>query len=111
MVVPRAHLLAEAVTQGIFMAGMYQLFCLFVAYCDGEAELIRKVKPDALDMKVGPCCCWPCCCCLPLLDINKLIQFFNFKITTHITYLVYIFKYNLDFFKSKLTTAGIEKCY
>ncbi|XP_065159141.1 organic solute transporter alpha-like protein isoform X1 [Atheta coriaria] len=68
--VPRAHLLAEAVTQGIFMAGMYQLFCLFVAYCGGEAELIRRVKPDALNPKVGPCCCWPCCC-LPQFDITK----------------------------------------
>ncbi|KAK4886247.1 hypothetical protein RN001_002518 [Aquatica leii] len=70
-IVPRSQLLAEAVTQGIFMVGMYQLFCLFVAYCGGEAELIRKVKPTSLNTKVAPCCCWPCCSCLPLLDINK----------------------------------------
>ncbi|GLV35391.1 uncharacterized protein CBL_01459 [Carabus blaptoides fortunei] len=71
IVVPRAHLLAEAVTQGIFMAGMYQLFCLLVAYCGGEAELVRKVKPNTMDLRVGPCCCWPCCCCLPSPDVNK----------------------------------------
>lgn len=71
--VPRTHLLAEAATQGMFMVAMYQLFCLFVAYCGGEAELIRKVKPDVLNPKVGPCCCWPCCC-LPHLEINKYIS-------------------------------------
>lgn len=71
ILVPRAHLLAEAITQGIFMAAMYQLFCLFVAYCGGEAELIRKVKPEAVNMRVGPCCCWPCCCCLPQLNLTK----------------------------------------
>ncbi|KAK9731226.1 Organic solute transporter Ostalpha [Popillia japonica] len=71
ILVPRAHLLAEAITQGTFMAAMYQLFCLFVAYCGGEAELIRKVKPDSLNPRVGPCCCLPCCCCLPSLSINK----------------------------------------
>ncbi|KAB0799614.1 hypothetical protein PPYR_07494 [Photinus pyralis] len=70
-IVPRSQLLAEAVTQGIFMIGMYQLFCLFVAYCGGEAELIRNVKPSGLNTKVAPCCCWPCCCCLPSFDINK----------------------------------------
>ncbi|KAK5643107.1 hypothetical protein RI129_006952 [Pyrocoelia pectoralis] len=70
-IVPRSQLLAEAVTQGIFMIGMYQLFCLLMAYCGGEAELIRKVKPASLNTKVAPCCCWPCCCCLPSLDINK----------------------------------------
>lgn len=71
MIVPRAQLLAEAVTQGVFMAAMYQLFCLFVAYCGGEAELIQKVKPDTILMtKVGPCCCWPCCI-LPKLPIDK----------------------------------------
>ncbi|XKL66080.1 hypothetical protein PGB90_009500 [Kerria lacca] len=71
IVVPRAHLLAEAMTQGIFMASLYQLFCLFVAYAGGEAELIKRVKPDSLILKVPPCCCWPCCFCLPLLPINK----------------------------------------
>lgn len=70
-IVPRSQLLAEAVTQGIFTAAMYQLFCLLVAYCGGEAELIRKAKPDSLSTRVGPCCCWPCCCCLPLLAVNK----------------------------------------
>lgn len=73
IIVPRAHLLAEAVTQGIFMAGMYQLFCLLVAYCGGEAELVRKVKPNTMDTRVGPCCCWPCCCCLPSLEVNKYV--------------------------------------
>lgn len=71
IIVPRAQLLAEAVTQGMFMASMYQLFCLLVAYCGGEAELIRNTKPDSLNTRVGPCCCWPCCCCLPLLAVNK----------------------------------------
>ncbi|XP_067011568.2 organic solute transporter alpha-like protein [Anabrus simplex] len=70
IIVPRAHLLSEAVTQGMFMASMYQLFCLLVAYCGGEAELIRRVKPDSLNPRVGPCCCWPCCC-LPLCSVNK----------------------------------------
>ncbi|XP_018331653.1 organic solute transporter alpha-like protein [Agrilus planipennis] len=69
-IVPRSHLLAEAVTQGTFMAAMYQLFCLLVAYCGGEAELIRRVKPTTLKMKVGPCCCWPCCF-LPSLEMTK----------------------------------------
>ncbi|KAJ8934423.1 hypothetical protein NQ318_000640 [Aromia moschata] len=71
ILVPRAHLLAESITQGMFMAGMYQLFCLFVAYCGGEAELVNKVKPMQLSLKVGPCCCWPCCCLLPSFDISK----------------------------------------
>lgn len=71
IIVPRAQLLAEAVTQGVFMAALYQLFCLFVAYCGGEAELIRKVKPNSLNLRVGPCCCYPCCCCLPLMTVDK----------------------------------------
>uniref|UniRef100_A0A1B6CPT7 Organic solute transporter alpha-like protein n=1 Tax=Clastoptera arizonana TaxID=38151 RepID=A0A1B6CPT7_9HEMI len=70
-IVPRSQLLAEAITQGMFMACMYQLFCLFVAYCGGEAELIRRAKPESLNLRVGPCCCWPCCCCLPLMQIDK----------------------------------------
>ncbi|RZC41290.1 organic solute transporter alpha-like protein, partial [Asbolus verrucosus] len=71
ILVPRAHLLSEAITQGVFMAGMYQLWCLFVAYCGGEAELIRKVKPGTLNLRVLPCCCWPCCCFLPSIDVTK----------------------------------------
>ncbi|XP_077299958.1 organic solute transporter alpha-like protein [Arctopsyche grandis] len=71
VVVPRAQLLAEAVAQGMFMFAMYQLFCLMVAYCGGEAELIRHVKPNSLNPRVAPCCCWPCCCILPLLAVNK----------------------------------------
>ncbi|PSN40577.1 hypothetical protein C0J52_10779 [Blattella germanica] len=70
IVVPRAQLLAEAVTQGVFMAALYQLFCLLVAYCGGEAELIRRVKPNALNPRVGPCCCFPCCC-LPFMTVDK----------------------------------------
>jgi Domain of unknown function. len=70
IIVPRAQLLAEAVTQGVFMAALYQQFCLLVAYCGGEAELIRRVKPNSLNPRVGPCCCYPCCC-LPLLTVNK----------------------------------------
>ena len=70
MIVPRAQLLAEAVTQGMFMASLYQLFCLLVAYCGGEAELIMSVKPKSLNMKVPPCCCYPCCR-LPKLDVTK----------------------------------------
>ncbi|XP_044254197.1 organic solute transporter alpha-like protein [Tribolium madens] len=71
ILVPRAHLLSEAITQGAFMAGMYQLFCLFVAYCGGEAELIRKVKPGSLNLRVMPCCCWPCCFFLPPIEVTK----------------------------------------
>lgn len=71
ILVPRAHLLAEALTQGMFMFGMYQLWCLFVAYCGGEAELVQKLKPGTLTLKVGPCCCWPCCSCLPTLNVEK----------------------------------------
>lgn len=70
VVVPRAQLLAEAVTQGVFMAAVYQLWCLLVAYCGGEAELIRRVKPGSLNPRVGPCCCWPCCL-LPMFAVNK----------------------------------------
>ncbi|XP_034254017.1 organic solute transporter alpha-like protein [Thrips palmi] len=70
VIVPRAQLLAEAVTQGVFMAAVYQLWCLLVAYCGGEAELIRRVKPGSLNPRVGPCCCWPCCL-LPMLAVNK----------------------------------------
>ncbi|XP_022183380.1 organic solute transporter alpha-like protein [Myzus persicae] len=71
ILVPRAHLLAEAMTQGMFMASMYQLFCLFMAYCGGEANLIASVKPQSLDMQVPPCCCWPCCCFLPKFTLTK----------------------------------------
>jgi organic solute transporter subunit alpha len=71
ILVPRAHLLAEAMTQGMFMASMYQLFCLFMAYCGGEANLIASVKPQSLDMQVPPCCCWPCCFFLPKFTLTK----------------------------------------
>ncbi|XP_069669499.1 organic solute transporter alpha-like protein [Periplaneta americana] len=71
VVVPRAQLLAEAVTQGAFTAALYQLFCLLVAYCGGEAELIRRAKPGTLSAQVAPCCCYPCCR-LPPLTLNKL---------------------------------------
>ncbi|XP_049944031.1 organic solute transporter alpha-like protein [Schistocerca serialis cubense] len=72
VVVPRAQLLSEAVTQGSFMVCLYQLFCLLVAYCGGEAELIRRAKPSSLDPAVGPCCCWPCCrLCLKPAAVNK----------------------------------------
>ncbi|KAJ3658082.1 hypothetical protein Zmor_009843 [Zophobas morio] len=71
ILVPRAHLLSEAITQGVFMAGMYQLWCLFVSYCGGEAQLIRKVKPGTLSLRVSPCCCWPCCFFLPAIDVTK----------------------------------------
>lgn len=71
ILVPRAHLLAEAMTQGMFMASMYQLFCLFMAYCGGEANLIASVKPQSLDMQVPPCCCWPCCWFLPKFTLTK----------------------------------------
>ncbi|XP_050441540.1 organic solute transporter alpha-like protein [Adelges cooleyi] len=71
ILVPRAHLLAEAMTQGMFMACVYQLFCLFMAYCGGEANLVASVKPQSLDMQVPPCCCWPCCCCLPKFTVTK----------------------------------------
>ncbi|KAJ8909853.1 hypothetical protein NQ315_013339 [Exocentrus adspersus] len=52
ILIPRAHLLAEAITQGMFMAGMYQLFCLFVAYCGGEAELVKKKTVRTLRLLV-----------------------------------------------------------
>mgnify|MGYP002715733590 CR=1 FL=1 len=74
VIVPRAQLLAEAVTQGMFMASLYQLFCLFVAYCGGEAELITNAKPKSLNMKVPPCCCYPCCK-LPQLTVNKCVTY------------------------------------
>lgn len=77
ILVPRAHLLAEAMTQGMFMASMYQLFCLFMAYCGGEANLIASVKPQSLDMQVPPCCCWPCCCFLPKFTLTKYKLKFN----------------------------------
>ncbi|XP_071440856.1 organic solute transporter subunit alpha [Hetaerina americana] len=70
MVVPRAHLLAEAVTQGIFTAALYQLFCLCMSYGGGEAHMISAMSSDSLSLRVGPCCCWPCCC-LPNLQVNK----------------------------------------
>ncbi|XP_014251223.1 organic solute transporter alpha-like protein [Cimex lectularius] len=70
-IVPRAQLLAEAVTQGMFMACLYQLFCLVVAYCGGEAEMIKKIHPGTLNMQVTPCCCWPCCSILPHVELKK----------------------------------------
>ncbi|XP_050297612.1 organic solute transporter alpha-like protein isoform X2 [Anthonomus grandis grandis] len=73
IIVPRSHLLCEALTQGMFMTGMYQLFCLFVSYCGGDAQLVKQVKPNELSMKVGPCCCWPCCSLLPTLKMEKKI--------------------------------------
>jgi len=71
-IVPRAQLLAEAVSQGMFMCCLYQLFCLVVAYSGGEAELIRKVQPNSLVLNVAPCCCWPCCSLLPVFSPDKL---------------------------------------
>lgn len=71
ILVPRSHLIAEAITQGMFMAGMYQLFCLFVAYCDGEAEVVRRVKPAKLSLQVNPLCCFPCCKLLPTFHVTK----------------------------------------
>ncbi|GLH09904.1 organic solute transporter alpha-like protein, partial [Gryllus bimaculatus] len=70
VIVPRAQLLAEAVTQGAFTAAVYQLFCLLLAYAGGTGEATRAAKRGALDTRVGPCCCWPCCCCLPQLDFH-----------------------------------------
>ncbi|XP_046383703.1 organic solute transporter subunit alpha [Ischnura elegans] len=72
MVVPRAHLLAEAVTQGIFTAALYQMFCLCVSCAGGEAQIIALLSDGSLSLQVGPCCCWPCCCCcLPDLAVTK----------------------------------------
>ncbi|CAH0561297.1 unnamed protein product [Brassicogethes aeneus] len=71
ILVPRSHLIAEAICQGMFMAGMYQLFCLFLAYCDGEAEVVRKVSPAKLSLKVTPLCCFPCCGILPEYKVTK----------------------------------------
>ncbi|KAF6205018.1 hypothetical protein GE061_019185 [Apolygus lucorum] len=71
-IVPRAQLLAEALTQGMFMACLYQLFCLFVSYCGGEAQIINKVHPNLLSLQVAPCCCWPCFSfCLPTFAVTK----------------------------------------
>lgn len=73
VVVPRAQLIAEAATQMVFMAAVYQLWSLLVAYCGGEARLILRVSPSTLDMRVGPCCCWPCCR-LPRLPVDKYVK-------------------------------------
>ncbi|KAK9503089.1 hypothetical protein O3M35_011735 [Rhynocoris fuscipes] len=70
-IVPRAQLIAEAVTQGMFMACLYQLFCLIVAYGGGEAQLVKKVHPNNLSLQVAPCCCWPCCSILPTFTLTK----------------------------------------
>lgn len=71
IVVPRAQLVVEAITQGTFMACLYQLFCLMIAYCGGEAEVVRAVKDKPVNLQVGPCCCYPCCFILPKLTISK----------------------------------------
>lgn len=71
ILVPRSQLLSEAITQGIFMSAMYQLFCLFVSYCGSSAELVKIVKPTKLTMKAGPCCCLPCCGRLPQYEVTK----------------------------------------
>ncbi|BES92912.1 Hypothetical protein NTJ_05721 [Nesidiocoris tenuis] len=74
-IVPRAQLLAEALTQGMFMACLYQLFCLFISYCGGEAQLINKVHPNLLSLQVAPCCCWPCFSfCLPTFPVTKKVM-------------------------------------
>ncbi|XP_073971402.1 organic solute transporter alpha-like protein [Rhodnius prolixus] len=70
-IVPRAQLVAEAVTQGMFMACLYQLFCLIVAYSGGEAQLVKKVHPNNLSLQVAPCCCWPFCSFLPTFTLTK----------------------------------------
>lgn len=41
IVVPRARLLAEAVSQQAVMVAMYQLFNLLVADCGGVEQLVR----------------------------------------------------------------------
>ncbi|KAL1455739.1 hypothetical protein WDU94_009810 [Cyamophila willieti] len=71
IIVPRAQLIAEAITQGCFMACLYQLFCLMIAYCGGEAQVVRLVKDKHVNLQVGPCCCYPCCFILPKLTISK----------------------------------------
>lgn len=92
ILVPRAHLLAEAMTQGMFMASMYQLFCLLMAYCGGEANLIASVKPQSLDMQVPPCCCWPCCWFLPKVTLTKYDYRVDLVVCKNITFKLITYK-------------------
>ncbi|KAL1506285.1 hypothetical protein ABEB36_005677 [Hypothenemus hampei] len=73
LIIPRASLVLDAISQILISIGLYQLFCSFVAYCGGESELAVKLKDTQLIMKVPPCCCWFCCSCLPSPYVTKNI--------------------------------------
>lgn len=69
--VPRAQVITEAVSQGMFMCSMYQLFCLIVSYGGGETGLVKKLQPAQISLQVAPCCCWSCCSFLPVYPLTK----------------------------------------
>ncbi|XP_060531683.1 organic solute transporter subunit alpha isoform X2 [Cylas formicarius] len=95
ILLPRANLLAEAITQGAFMAGMYKLFCLFMAYSGGCHQLAQMEGPKRLMLNVGPCCCWPCCH-LPTFKMDKRtfmflrLLVFQLPVVQSLIYLVYL---------------------
>lgn len=71
VLVPRAQVIAESVSQSMFMCSMYQLFCLIVAYGGGESQLVKRLAPTEINMQVAPCCCWACCSFLPTYTLTK----------------------------------------
>ncbi|XP_066252496.1 organic solute transporter alpha-like protein [Euwallacea similis] len=94
ILVPRAYLLSDALMQVTLTSSLYQLFCLFVAYCEGEATLAKKVGDTKLSLKTNPLCC--CCSMLPAFDVTKStmkflkIQVLQLPIVQGFIYLLYL---------------------
>ncbi|XP_063538607.1 organic solute transporter alpha-like protein 2 [Cydia strobilella] len=61
LVVPRAQLLSEALSQEAVMLGLYHFYCLVVAECGGPELIVRRSEGAQLETRVLPCCFWPCC--------------------------------------------------
>jgi len=78
LVVPSGYLLAEALVQVLLMFALYQLFCLFIVYCDGETQLVKQVKEVKLSVNTLPICC--CVVCLPSYTVSKYDYYFYFNL-------------------------------
>ncbi|XP_066146744.1 organic solute transporter alpha-like protein [Euwallacea fornicatus] len=94
ILVPRAYLLSDALIQVTLTSSLYQLFCLFVTYCEGEATLAKNIGDTKLSLQTSPLCC--CCCILPAVDVTKStmrflkIQVLQLPIVQGLIYLLYL---------------------